>query len=113
MKLHVDSKTVSLQAPSGLLLGLIVVLLARFLHLPLVPTRVIVLVCLIIFVDLLHFIGKIDVDISNLCQRTKSLRKIANDNIPTILRSYLEEHVVFLIGLAIPLLIGRMIFTGR
>jgi hypothetical protein len=113
MKFRFDSKTVSLQAPSGLLLGLIVVLLARFLHLPLVPTRLSVLVCLIIFVDLLHFIGKIDVDISNLCQRTKSLRKTANDNIPTILRSYLEEHVVFLIGLAVPLFVGRLIFARR
>ena len=113
MKFHVDSKTVSSQAPSGLLLGLIVVLLARFLHLPLVPTRVTFLVCLIIFVDLLHFIGKIDVDISNLCQRTKSLRKVANDSIPTVLRSYLEQHVVFLVGLAVPLCIGRLIFTRR
>jgi hypothetical protein len=106
MKFNFDSKTLSLQIPSGIILGLLSILISRFLHVPLLPIKIHVLIGLIIFLDILHLLGKIDIDISNLCKRGKFLRKIDNEKIPKI---YLEEHLIFLICLFASVFIGRII----
>jgi len=109
MKFNFDSKTISLQIPSGILLGLLSILISRFLHIPFLPTKIHVLICLIIFLDLLHLFGKIDIDISNLCQRGKFFRPIKNEKFQKILQIYLEEHIIFLLCFFASLFISRLI----
>ena len=112
MKFNFDLKILSLQIPSGIILGIMSVLISRFIHIPLIPTKIQVLVCLIILLDILHLLGKIDIDISNLCKRQKFSRKIANENIQKIAQVYLEEHLGFLICFFTSLFIGRLILSS-
>ncbi len=109
MKFNFDSKTLSLQIPSGFILGLISILISQFIHIPLIPTKIQILVCLILLFDILHLLGKIDIDISNLCKRHKFLRKIENEKIQKIFQIYLEEHFIFLICFFASLSISRLI----
>jgi hypothetical protein len=109
MKFNFDSKTISLQIPSGILLGLLSILISRFIHIPFIPTKIQFLICLILFLDILHLIGKINIDISNLCKREKFLRNIKNEKIQKIFQIYIEEHFVFLISFFSSLFINRLI----
>jgi hypothetical protein len=109
MKFNFDSKTLSLQIPSGIILGLLSILISRFIHIPFIPTKIQFLICLIIFLDILHLIGKINIDISNLCKREKFLRNIKNEKFEKILQIYLEEHLGFLICFFASLFISRLI----
>ncbi|CAF0962631.1 unnamed protein product [Adineta steineri] len=111
MKFNFDSKTLLHQIPSGIILGLLSVLISQYIHIPLISTKIQFLVCLIILLDILHLLGKVDIDISNLCKRQKFLRKINNTNIQNILQIYLEEHLVFLICLFISLFISRFLLN--
>lgn len=103
-----DSKILALQIPSGLLFGLLTLLLCRFIHLPLIPTNIPFLLAVILLIDLLHFLGNIDIDISNLFQRSKSRRKISKDNLGQSLQAYLEEHLIFLLSLFGSIFLGRL-----
>jgi hypothetical protein len=112
MKFNFDSKNLSLQIPSGIILGLISVLISRFIHLPLLPTKIHVLICLIILLDILHLLGKIDIDISNFCKRQKSSRKIDNEKFQKIFQIYLEEHLIFLLSFFSSIFISRLLLTA-
>ena len=112
MKFNFDSKILSVQIPSGFILGLLSVLISRFIHIPLIPTKIQVLICSIILIDILHLLGKIDIDISNLCKRGKFFRKIDNEKIPKIFQIYLEEHFIFLICFFSSILIGRLLLAS-
>jgi len=109
MKFNFDSKILSFQIPSGIILGLLSILISRFIHIPFIPTKIQFLICLIIFLDILHLFGKINIDISNLCKRGKFFRNIENEKFQKIFQIYLEEHLGFLICFFASLFISRLI----
>ena len=98
MKFNFDSKILFLQILSGIIFGLLSILISRFL------------ICIIIFLDILHLLGKINIDISNLCKRETFNRNITNEKPIKILQIYLEEHLVFLLCLFATLFFSGMIF---
>ena len=108
VKFNLDSKTLSLQIPSGLLCGFLVTLVSHFVHVRLLPTNIPMLIGLIVCLDSLHLFGRIDFDISNLCQRQKARRQIDQNHPVTALGIYLEEHLVFLLCLFTSILFGRL-----
>ena len=110
MKFNFDANILSLQIPSGILFGIAASLLSRFVHIPLIPTNIQLLICLILIVDVFHAIGKINIDISNLFKRDKFARKIDNEHPMKILQIYLEEHLGFLLALFFTLIVTRMVF---
>ncbi|UJR33241.1 hypothetical protein I4U23_020696 [Adineta vaga] len=112
MKFNFDSKILSLQIPSGILLGILSVLISQFIHIPLIPIKIQILICIILLLDILHLLGKIDIDISNLCQRQKFQRKIENNHPQKLIQIYLEEHLIFLICLFASLFISRLVFSS-
>lgn len=111
MKFNFDSKILALQIPSGIILGLLIIFISRFIHLPFIPTRIQILICLILILDLLHLFGKIDIDISNLCKREKFLRSIKNEKFSKIIQIYFEEHFVFLLCFFLSLIFTRSILN--
>ncbi len=110
MKFNFNSKILFLQIPSGIILGLLSILISRFIHIPFLPTKIQLLICLIIFLDILHLFGKINIDISNLFQRQKFVRNIENEKPIQIIQIYLEEHLVFLLCFFVTLFLSQMIF---
>lgn len=110
MKFNFDAKILSVQIPSGILFGILAILLSRFVHLPLVPTSIQFLICLILVVDVLHTLGKINIDISNLFKREKFARKLDHEHPVKILQIYLEEHLIFLLALFFTLIVTRIVF---
>jgi len=110
MKFNFDSKILAVQIPSGIILGILSILISRYIHLPFLPTKIQLLIGLILLLDLLHLFGKLNIDISNLCKREKFIRNIENEKPLQIIQIYLEEHLVFLLCFFASLFISQLIF---
>lgn len=109
MKFNFDSKTISCQIPSGILLGLLSMLISQYIHLPLIPTKIHYLVFVILILDFLHLIGKLQFDISNLFRREPTFRNLGNEKLPKIFQIYVEEHIVFLVVFYLSIFLTRIL----
>lgn len=112
-RLKFDSKIAAVQIPSGFLFGLIIVLIKRFIHLPLIPTNIPFLFALIFLIDFSHFLGLITIDISNLFQQNSTNRKLNKENVVQLLQMYFEEHLIFLICLFVSFYLNRSFLFRR
>jgi uncharacterized membrane protein (Fun14 family) len=109
----INHKTLLGQCLSGLLLGFMIVFIACCVHSPLMLTIVSILIGWILTVDLLHFLGKINIDISNLCQYDATRRTRITVNLAKEISFYIREHVVFLLTLFLSSIVTRWMFIRK